>query len=154
MVEGPVDLAMVIDLKNAPSVFWCGLQTDLSTSPDVLSPLGCHACILLEYSLWSWSKLSNSLPYFLTFGNKFGIKYFTWCFLWCMHASYKKYGMICYAQKCLINHVLFPKYAQWSFEDKWQKGRHPSNSSSHLFLQIFSSSHTISIIFYSNKHFS
>ena len=48
--------------------------------PLTFAPLT-HACILLEYSLWRWSELPNDLPYFLTFGNKFGIKYFTWCFL-------------------------------------------------------------------------
>ena len=33
----------------------------------------------------------------------------------------------------LINHALFPKYAQWSFEDKRQKGKHLSNPNLHFF---------------------
>ena len=38
-------------------------------------------------SLWHWFELPIGLPYFLTFGNKFGIKYFTWCIaLHMMHA--------------------------------------------------------------------
>ena len=49
-----------------------------------------------------------------------------------MHAWYKKYGMICHAQKYLINHALLPKYAQWSFEDKRQKEKHLSNPSPHI----------------------
>ena len=140
---------------NVSSGPWCDLQIDLSTWLDVLSSLGCHAQILLECSLWHWSKLPNSLSYFLTFENKFSIKHLTRCrTMHMMHAWYKRYGMICHAQKCLINHVLFPNYAQWSFEDKRQKGKHLSNLSPHpFFLQIFSSSHTISIILYSHKYF-
>ena len=40
-----------------------------------------------------------------------------------------------------------------NFEEKRQQKKYLSNPSPHLFLQIFSSSHTISIILYSNKHF-
>ena len=37
----------------------------------------------------------------------------------------------------LINHVLFPKYVQRSFEDKRQKGKHLSNLNLHLFCKFF-----------------
>ena len=45
--------------------------------------------------------------------------------MFCMHAWYKKCGMICHAQECLINHALLPKYAQ-NFKDKERK-QHNSN---------------------------
>ena len=51
-------------------------------------------------------RASISLPYFLTLGNEFGIKNFTWYLVWCMHAWYEKYEMTCYTKKCLTNHDL------------------------------------------------
>ena len=50
----------------------------------------------------------------------------SWCaYDACMHTWYKKYGMICHAHKCLINHALLSKRAQ-KFEDMERK-KHTSN---------------------------
>ena len=106
MVEGPVDLARVMGLEDAPPRFRCDFQTSLSTWPVVLSSLGYHVRILLECSLWHWFELPIGLPYFLTFENEFGIKYFTWCLVGCMHAWYEKYEMTYYAKKYPTNHRL------------------------------------------------
>ena len=106
MVEGPVDSVRVMGLEDVPPQFWCGFQTDRSIWSIVLLSLECHAQILLECSLWHWFELPIRLPYFLTFGNKFGIKYFTWCLVWRMHAWYEKYEITCYAQKCVTDHDL------------------------------------------------
>ena len=75
--------------------------------------------------------------------------------VWCMHAWYKHYGMICHAQECLINHALLPKYAQ-NFEDKETKKHNSNLNWFFIFFQIsaFWSGHTIPIILYSNIHFS
>ena len=43
-------------------------------------------------------------------------------YIWCIHAWYEKYEMTCYAQKCLINHALLPKYVQ-NLEDNERKKR-------------------------------
>ena len=73
MVEGPIDLAMVMGLEDELPC----LQTNLSIWPIVPLSLGYRAQILLEFFLWHRFELPIGLPYFLTFGNKFGIKYFT-----------------------------------------------------------------------------
>ena len=145
MVERPVSLTRVMGLEDALPWSWYGLQTNLSVWPIVPLSLGCHARILPGCFLWHWFELPIGLPYFLTFGNKFDIKYFTWCIaMHMMHACMtQKYEMTCYAQKCLIDYDLM--YALW------RQGKHISNLI--RFLQIFLSSHTISIIFYLNKHF-
>ena len=65
--------------------------------------------------------------------------------VWCMHAWHEKYKMTCCAQEGLTDYDLM--YALWRQE------KHISNLI-WFFSQIFLSSHTISIIFYSNKHFS
>ena len=137
MVEGPVDLAMVTGLEDALPRFGCGIQMNLSIWPVVPLSLGCRARILLGCSLWHWFELSIGLPYFLTFENKFGIKHLTWCFVWCMHAWYKKYRMICHAQKCPINHALLPKYAQY-FEGKERKKHNSNLNRFFIFFWIFS----------------
>ena len=77
MVEGLVDLAKVTGLEDAPPWFGYGLQTNLSIWPIVPLSLGYRAQILLECFLWHRFELPIGLPYFLIFGNKFGIKYFT-----------------------------------------------------------------------------
>ena len=61
----------------------------------------CRARIFLRCSLWHWFELYIGLPYFLTFGNKFDIKYFTWCIaMHMMHACItQKYEMTCYCSK-------------------------------------------------------
>ena len=73
MVEGLVDLIEALGLGDEPSC----LQTDLSIRPIVPLSLGYRVQILLECFLWHRFELPIGLPYFLTFGNKFGIKYFT-----------------------------------------------------------------------------
>ena len=89
MVDGPVDLAKVICLEDALPRSWYGFQTNLSAWPIVPLSFECRARILPGCSLWHWFEFPIDLSYFLTFGNKFGIKYFTWCLVWCMHAWYK-----------------------------------------------------------------
>ena len=71
-----------------------------------------------------------------------------------MHAWYKKHGMTCHAQECLINHALLPKYAQkfWRQEKKVAHFQ-PNLIFSFFLIFTFRSSHTIPIILYSNKHF-
>ena len=73
MAEGPADLAKVMGLEDELPC----LQTNLSIWPIVPLSLRYRAQILLECFLWHRFELPIGLPYFLTFGNKFGIKYFT-----------------------------------------------------------------------------
>ena len=148
MVEGPIDLTGVLGLEDAPPRFWYCFQTSLLVWPALFSSLRCHIRTLLESSLWHYFELPISLPYFLTFGNKFSIKYFTWCLIWCMHAWYEKYDLSC------------SKMPNWSYFitkvctiKPWEKTRKPFLIPIHfsLFFQIFLSSHPILIIFYSNS---
>ena len=146
MVEGPIDLARVMGLEDALPRSWYGLQTNLPVWPIVPLFLRCRARILPGCSLWHWFELPIGPPYFLTFGNKFCINYFTWCIA--MHMKHacmtQKYEMTCYARKCLTDYDLM--YALWIQEKR-------ISNLIQFFLQIFLSSHTILIIFYSNKHF-
>ena len=121
MIWGLVDLARVTSLENALPRSWYSLRTNLSVWPIVPLFLRYRAQILLECFLWHWFKLPIGLPYFLTFGNKFDIKYFTWCIAMpMMHACMtQKYEMTCYARKCMINYDLM--YALW------RQGKHISN---------------------------
>ena len=71
----------------------------------------------------------------------------------CMH-DMRKYEMTCYAQKCLINHALFIRACPMKL---WQKGRHLSNPSSHIFCKF---SHRVTLsrssfihIFFRKKFF-
>ena len=48
---------------------------------------------------------------------------------------------------------LFPKYAQWSFEDKRSKGKHLSNLSPHLFVNFLIESHYLDHLLFQQAFF-
>ena len=96
------------------------------------------------------TRASHWSPIFLTLENKFGIKYFTWCLVWCMHGWHGQYEVTCCAQKkWVIDHD-----SMHAWQKFWGKRKERNTSLiliqfSLSFFQIFSSCHIILVIFYS-----